>query len=209
VRDWIAALDAASGKVLWRKYTVPAPGEPGSETWKGTNNAWQPGGAAVWVTETYDPDTNQTIWGTGNPVPMFDPNYRPGYNLYTNSAISWDPENGKMHWYFQYTPGDMWDYDEVGTRGPSHGCKNGRSLRFARFLETLQIAKAAILSPPPTCGARAATGPTIRSKSAFPPALPWIGTCVATSSFSRLMLRNKATALAFTAASLPPAGGGP
>jgi hypothetical protein len=67
------------------------------------------------VTGTYDPDTNQTIRGTGNPVPMFDPTYRPGDNLYTNSAISWDPDTGKMNWYFQFTPGDMWDYDEVGT----------------------------------------------------------------------------------------------
>jgi alcohol dehydrogenase (cytochrome c) len=115
VRDWIAGLDAATGKVSWRKFTIPAPGEPGSETWKGTTNAWQTGGAAVWVTGTYDPDTNQTIWGTGNPVPMFDPTYRPGDNLYTNSAISWDPETGAMNWYFQYTPGDMWDYDEIGT----------------------------------------------------------------------------------------------
>ncbi len=115
VRDWIAGLDAASGKVLWRKYVIPAPGEPGSETWKGSTNAWQTGGAAMWVTGTYDPDTNQTIWGTGNPVPMFDPTYRPGDNLYTNSAISWDPDTGAMNWYFQYTPGDMWDYDEVGT----------------------------------------------------------------------------------------------
>ncbi len=115
VRDWIAGLDAATGTVLWRKFTIPAPGEPGSETWKGANNAWQTGGGAVWVTGTYDPDTNQTIWGTGNPVPMFDPFYRPGDNLYTNSAISWDPESGKMNWYFQYTPGDMWDFDEVGT----------------------------------------------------------------------------------------------
>jgi alcohol dehydrogenase (cytochrome c) len=115
VRDWIAGLDAATGRVLWRKFTIPAPGEPGSETWKDANNAWQTGGAAVWVTGTYDPETNQTIWGTGNPVPMFDPTYRPGDNLYTNSAISWDPESGKMNWYFQYTPGDMWDYDEIGT----------------------------------------------------------------------------------------------
>jgi alcohol dehydrogenase (cytochrome c) len=104
VRDWIAALDAATGKVLWRKFTIPAPGEPGSETWKGANNAWQTGGGAVWVTGTYDPATDQTIWGTGNPVPMFDPTYRPGDNLYTNSAISWDPETGRMNWYFQYTP---------------------------------------------------------------------------------------------------------
>ena len=115
VRDWIAGLDAASGKVLWRKYVIPAPGEAGGETWKGATNAWQTGGAAMWVTGTYDPDTNQTIWGTGNPVPMFDPFYRPGDNLYTNSAISWDPDTGGMNWYFQYTPGDMWDYDEVGT----------------------------------------------------------------------------------------------
>jgi alcohol dehydrogenase (cytochrome c) len=115
VRDWIAGLDAATGKVLWRKYVIPAPGEPGSETWKGNTNAWETGGAAMWVTGTYDPDTNQTIWGTGNPVPMFDPFYRPGDNLYTNSAISWDPDTGAMNWYFQFTPGDMWDYDEVGT----------------------------------------------------------------------------------------------
>ncbi len=115
VRDWIGALDAATGKLLWRKFTIPAPGEPGSETWKDDHNAWQTGGGAVWVTGTYDPDSNQTIWGTGNPVPMFDPTYRPGDNLYTNSAISWDPDTGKMNWFFQYTPGDMWDYDAVGT----------------------------------------------------------------------------------------------
>jgi alcohol dehydrogenase (cytochrome c) len=115
VRDWMAGLDAASGKLLWRKFTIPAPGEPGSETWKGNTNAWQTGGGAVWVTGTCDPDTNQTIWGTGNPVPMFDPTYRPGDNLYTNSAISWDPDTGKMNWYFQFTPGEMWDFDEVGT----------------------------------------------------------------------------------------------
>jgi alcohol dehydrogenase (cytochrome c) len=115
VRDWISALDAKTGNRLWRQFTIPAPGEPGSETWKGNTNAWQTGGGAVWVTGTYDPATNQTIWGTGNPVPMFDPYYRPGDNLFTNSAISYDPDTGKMNWYFQFTPGDIWDYDEVGT----------------------------------------------------------------------------------------------
>ncbi len=114
-RDWVAALDAATGKLLWRKYTVPAPGEPGSETWKDKTNAWQTGGGAVWVTGTYDPDTNQTLWGVGNPVPMMDARARPGDNLFTNSVVSWDPDNGKMNWYFQFTPGDMWDFDEVGT----------------------------------------------------------------------------------------------
>jgi alcohol dehydrogenase (cytochrome c) len=115
VRDWIAALDAATGKQLWLKYVIPAPGEPGSETWKGNNNAWQTGGGALWVTGTYDPVSNQTFWGTGNPVPMMDPYARPGDNLYTNSIISYEPESGKMNWYFQYTPNDGWDFDEVGT----------------------------------------------------------------------------------------------
>ena len=115
VRDFIAALDGATGKVVWRKYTVPAPGEPGSETWKDKNNAWQTGGGAMWVTGSYDSATNQVLWGTGNPVPMYNPYYRPGDNLYTNSLISWDPDTGKMNWYHQYTPGDMWDYDAAGT----------------------------------------------------------------------------------------------
>jgi alcohol dehydrogenase (cytochrome c) len=150
VRDYVAALDAASGKLLWRKFTIPAPGEPGSETWKGNTNAWQTGGAAVWVTGTYDPATDQTFWGTGNPVPMFDPFYRPGDNLYTNSIISWDPNTGRMNWFFQFTPGDMWDYDEVGThilidgeiagqprKLITHSARNG-------FLYTMERASGAI-----------------------------------------------------------------
>jgi alcohol dehydrogenase (cytochrome c) len=115
VRDFIVALDAATGKLAWRKYVIPAPGEPGSETWKDRNSAWQTGGGAMWVTGSYDVDTNQVLWGTGNPVPMFNPYDRPGDNLYTNSLISWNPDSGEMNWYFQYTPGDMWDYDEAGT----------------------------------------------------------------------------------------------
>jgi alcohol dehydrogenase (cytochrome c) len=115
VRDFIVAIDAATGKLAWRKYVIPAPGELGGETWKDNNNAWQTGGGGMWVTGSYDPGTNQVLWGTGNPVPMFNPYYRPGDNLYTNSLISWDPDTGKMNWYHQYTPGDMWDYDEAGT----------------------------------------------------------------------------------------------
>jgi len=131
VRDFIAGLDAKTGKLLWRKYTIPAPGEPGSETWKDKAQvAWQTGGGAMWVTGTYDPATNQTIWGTGNPVPMFDPTYRPGDNLFTNSAVSWNPDDGKMNWYFQYTPGDMWDYDEIGTHILIDGQLNGESRKL-------------------------------------------------------------------------------
>jgi alcohol dehydrogenase (cytochrome c) len=115
VRTFILGLDAATGKLLWKKFVIPAPGEPGSETWKDKNNAWQTGGGAMWVTGSYDAATNQVLWGTGNPVPWSDPYYRPGDNLYTNSLISWDPDSGKMNWYHQYTPGDMWDYDEEGS----------------------------------------------------------------------------------------------
>jgi alcohol dehydrogenase (cytochrome c) len=131
VRDYIAALDAATGKLLWRKYTIPAPGEPGSETWKDSAKvAWQTGGAAMWVTGSYDVAGNQVLWGTGNPVPMFDAYYRPGDNLYTNSIISWNPDDGKMNWYFQYTPGDPWDYDEAGTHILIDGQVNGENRKL-------------------------------------------------------------------------------
>jgi alcohol dehydrogenase (cytochrome c) len=126
VRDFIAALDGATGRVLWRKYTVPAPGESGSETCKDKNNAWQTGGGAMWVTGSYDVATNQVLWGTGNPVPMYNPYYRPGDNLFTNSLISWDPDTGKMNWYHQYVPGDMWDYDAAGTHILIDGLVSGQ-----------------------------------------------------------------------------------
>jgi alcohol dehydrogenase (cytochrome c) len=113
-RDHIDALNADTGEPLWRTYSIPAPGEPGSETWKGDTNAWKHGGGAFWQTGSYDPAFNLTIWGTGQPVPMFDPEYRPGDNLYTNSTIAFDVNTGAMKWYFQYTPGDFLDYDEVG-----------------------------------------------------------------------------------------------
>ena len=129
-RDFIAALDAATGKLLWRKYVIPAPGEPGSETWKDRNNAWQTGGGAMWVTGSYDVAGNQVIWGTGNPVPGYDATYRPGDNLFTNSVVSWDPNSGKMNWYFQYTPGDHWDYDEAGTHILIDGQVMGQSRKL-------------------------------------------------------------------------------
>jgi alcohol dehydrogenase (cytochrome c) len=155
VRDWMAGLDAKTGKLLWRKYTIPGPGEPGHETWKGDTNAWQTGGGAIWVTGTYDPATNQTIWGTGNPVPMFDPFHRPGDNLYTNSAISYDPDTGNMNWFFQFTPGDMWDYDEVGTHILIDGVVGGQSRKLithsARngFLYTMERANGAMVMAKP------------------------------------------------------------
>ena len=111
-RAFIVALDAPTGTLTWRRYAIPAPGEPGSETWK--SEAWRTGGGAMWVTGSYDPASQQLIWGTGNPVPAFDPAYRPGDNLFTSSAISWNPETGAMNWHFQYTPGGRYEYDAAG-----------------------------------------------------------------------------------------------
>ncbi|MGD0908786.1 MAG: PQQ-binding-like beta-propeller repeat protein [Candidatus Acidiferrales bacterium] len=113
-RGWIAALDARTGNELWRFYVIPKPGDPGSETWKDKNNAWKTGGGGIWQTGSYDPATRLTIWGTGNPVPQYDPQARPGDNLYTDSAIALNIDTGKLAWYYQYTPNDSWDYDEVG-----------------------------------------------------------------------------------------------
>ena len=117
-RGWIAALDVNSGDEIWRFYVVPKPGDPGSETWKcdesGNPDCWKTGGGAAWVTGSYDPATKTTYWGTGNPVPMYDPEYRPGDNLYTDSTVALDVDSGELKWHVQYTPGDYMDYDEVG-----------------------------------------------------------------------------------------------
>jgi alcohol dehydrogenase (cytochrome c) len=113
-RGWIAALDARTGNELWRWYAIPKPGDPGSETWKDKTNAWKTGGGGLWQTGSYDPVTKLTIWGTGNPVPSYDPQSRPGDNLYTNSVVALNIDTGKLAWYFQYTPNDSWDYDEIG-----------------------------------------------------------------------------------------------
>ncbi len=113
-RGWLAALDVKTGNELWRWYVVPKPGDPGSETWKDATNAWKTGGGGMWQTGSYDPASKLTIWGTGNPVPIYDPQARPGDNLYTNSAVALDIETGKLAWHFQYTPNDSWDYDENG-----------------------------------------------------------------------------------------------
>ena len=113
-RGWVAALDVETGEELWRWYVVPEPGQPGSETWKDDHNAWKTGGGGIWQTGSYDPEANLYIVGTGNPYPAYDAEFRPGDNLYTNSAVALDVDTGELQWHFQYTPNDSWDYDEVG-----------------------------------------------------------------------------------------------
>jgi alcohol dehydrogenase (cytochrome c) len=153
-RGWVAALDVNSGKELWRWYTVPKPGDPGSETWKDDHNAWKTGGGGIWQTGSYDAAQNLYIVGTGNPFPIYDPQFRPGDNLYTNSVVALDVATGKMAWYFQYTPNDSWDYDETGAfllydttinRSPAQG---GRPLRRATASSIRSTAPTAASSRP-------------------------------------------------------------
>jgi alcohol dehydrogenase (cytochrome c) len=110
VRGFVVALDAETGAQVWKSYTVPAPGEPGNETWPG--DSWQTGGAPVWVTGSYDPALNLTFWGTGNPGPWMG-NARPGDNLYANSVVAFDADTGELRAYHQYHWNGSWDWDEV------------------------------------------------------------------------------------------------
>jgi alcohol dehydrogenase (cytochrome c) len=111
IRSFLAAYDASSGKQAWRFDTVPAPGVPGHETWQG--DSWEHGGGSFWVTGSYDPATNLTYWGTGNPGPDWNPDQRPGDNLYTDCAIALDADTGQLKWFFQFTPHDGSDWDST------------------------------------------------------------------------------------------------
>jgi alcohol dehydrogenase (cytochrome c) len=110
VRGFLAAYDRASGKEVWRFWTVPARGEPGSETW-GRGTTIERGCAATWLTGTYDADLQTLYWPTGNPCPDYDGSERQGDNLYSNTILALDPATGKLKWHFQYTPHDLWDWD--------------------------------------------------------------------------------------------------
>jgi alcohol dehydrogenase (cytochrome c) len=113
VRGFVAAYDAQTGKQCWRFWTIPAPGEFGSESWPG--EAYKLGGGTTWMPGTFDPELNTIFWGTSNPSPDFDGGPRPGDDLYTDSLLALDPDTGKLKWYFQFTPHDLYDYDAVET----------------------------------------------------------------------------------------------
>jgi alcohol dehydrogenase (cytochrome c) len=109
IRGFLDAYDAKSGKQLWRFYTVPSPGEPGSQSWQG--DSWVHGGGATWLTGAYDPQLKLLYWGTGNPGPDWNGDSRKGDNLYTSSLVAIDIETGKARWHFQFTPHDVHDWD--------------------------------------------------------------------------------------------------
>jgi alcohol dehydrogenase (cytochrome c) len=110
VRGYLEGYNAATGARLWRLYTVPAPGEPGAETWAG--DSMKTGGGSTWLTGSYDPELDLVFWGIGNPAP-WNPLGRKGDNLYTNSIMAIKPKTGAMVWYYQMTPNDPFDYDGV------------------------------------------------------------------------------------------------
>jgi len=109
IRGFLDAYSAKDGKRIWRSYTVPGPGEPGNETWEG--DSWKSGGAPTWLTGSFDPELNLIYWGTGNPSPDFNGEVRKGDNLYSDCVLALDADTGKMKWYFQFTPHDVWDWD--------------------------------------------------------------------------------------------------
>jgi alcohol dehydrogenase (cytochrome c) len=113
VRGFVAAFDAMTGEEKWRFWTIPGPGEKGNEGWPG--DAYLHGGGATWMPGTFDPDLNTLYWGTGNPAPDYDGSGRPGDDLYTSCLLALDPDNGKLKWYFQFSPHDLYDYDAVQT----------------------------------------------------------------------------------------------
>lgn len=111
VRGFVEAFDADSGKSAWKTYTIPAPGEPGSNTWE-KPDTWKTGGASTWMTGNYDPTTDTVFWGTGNGSPWFG-DQRPGDNLYTSSTLALDGATGKLKGYFQYHQNEDWDWDAM------------------------------------------------------------------------------------------------
>jgi alcohol dehydrogenase (cytochrome c) len=109
IRGFLAAYDAKTGKEAWRFYTVAGPGEPGRDTWGG--ESWKTGGGSIWVTGSYDPETNLTYWGIGNAGPDRNGDSRPGDNLYTASVVALDADTGRLKWHYQFSPHDEFDQD--------------------------------------------------------------------------------------------------
>ena len=110
IRGFVTALDAQTGEAVWKTYTIPAPGEPGSETWSG--DSWKTGGVPVWITGSYDPATELTYWGTGNGGPWTG-DTREGDNLYATSVVALQVDTGNLTSHHQYHWNDSWDWDEV------------------------------------------------------------------------------------------------
>jgi alcohol dehydrogenase (cytochrome c) len=150
---FLTAHDQATGKELWRFWTVPKPGEPGSETWIGKDI--EHGGAPTWFTGSYDPELDLVYWPTGNPAKEYDGRDRKGDNLYASSILALERKTGRLRWYYQFTPHDLWDWDATQTsvlidaewegrprKLMLHADRNGFFYVFDRVDGTLLLAKA-------------------------------------------------------------------
>jgi quinohemoprotein ethanol dehydrogenase len=111
IRGRLTAVDAKTGKVDWKFWTIPGPGEAGHETWEGNDDAWKKGGAPVWNTPAVDPELNMLYFSTGNASPDLNGSGRPGENLFAASIVAIDATTGKYKWHFQQVHHDIWDYD--------------------------------------------------------------------------------------------------
>ena len=110
IRGFIDGWNPETGEHLWRRFTIPARGERGNDTWPQDSNAWEIGGGSTWITGSYDPELDLMYWGTGNPAPWASQG-RPGDNLYTSSVLAMRPKTGEIVWHYQFTPNDAYDYD--------------------------------------------------------------------------------------------------
>jgi alcohol dehydrogenase (cytochrome c) len=130
IRGFIEATDLNTGKAAWRTYTIPGTGEPGNETWKDGKERWKHGGASVWETATYDPDTDTFYQGIGNAGPDWDPEYRPGDNKWAASVLAISPSDGRIKWGYQYTPNDPYDFDEISEHPIINAKVNGEDRKL-------------------------------------------------------------------------------
>jgi quinohemoprotein ethanol dehydrogenase len=110
-RGQIVAVDAKTGKEAWRFFVIPSPGEPGFDTWPKNNNAWKHGGGAVWLVGTFDPELDEVFYATGNAVPQYGGENRPGDNLFTDSVVALEAKTGKLRWHYQIVRHDIWEAD--------------------------------------------------------------------------------------------------
>jgi alcohol dehydrogenase (cytochrome c) len=111
VSGFLDAYDTKTGQRVWRFNTIPQPGEPNFGTWAG--DSWKTGGVTTWNNGSYDPETNTLFWGTSNPWPDYNDDFRSGDNLYSCSVLALDPDTGKLKWFFQFTPHDLHDWDST------------------------------------------------------------------------------------------------
>jgi alcohol dehydrogenase (cytochrome c) len=152
IRGFVVAFDPKDGHEVWRTYTVPGPGEPGSEGWPG--ETWRTGGASVWITGSFDPELNLTYWGTGNAGPWIG-DQRPGDNLYANSVVALDADTGELKAHHQYHHNGSWDWDEVSApllidverggrtiKGLVHPARNGYLWLLERALDSISFVDA-------------------------------------------------------------------